>query len=174
MKRSSRSVVFTFLSTAALVAGSACSRDAYDGSAIVGSGTAGDGAGGTTGGDGGASGGSGGDGASGGSSGDGASGGTGGSGAGGGSGGTGQPSVPPEIDGQLVINELMAGNVLTLGDETGAARPWIEILNPTDTDVPLRGYAVTDDPAAPGKGVIGDGVIVPARGYRVLWLDNDP
>ena len=53
--------------------------------------------------------------------------------------------MPPEIDGQLVINELMAGNVLTLADETGAARPWIEILNPTDTDVPLRGYAVTDD-----------------------------
>jgi hypothetical protein len=82
--------------------------------------------------------------------------------------------VPPEIDGQLVINELMAGNVLTVADETGAARPWIEILNPTDTAVPLRGYGVTDDPAAPGKGAIGDGVVVPARGYLVLWLDNDP
>ena len=45
MGRSFRSVVLTVLSAAALMAGSACSRDAYDGSAIMGSGTAGDGAG---------------------------------------------------------------------------------------------------------------------------------
>ena len=93
---------------------------------------------------------------------------------GGGGGAAAGPSVPPEIDGQLVINELMAANALTVKDESGAARPWIEILNPTDTDVPLGGYAVTDDFAMPGKGVIGDGVVVPAHGYLVLWLDGDP
>jgi hypothetical protein len=98
---------------------------------------------------------------------------TGGSG-GGGSGGTGGggASVPPEIDGQLVINELMAANVLTAKDEKGAAWPWIEILNPTDTDVPLGGYAVTDDFAIPGKGVVGEGAVVPAHGYLTLWLDG--
>ena len=35
----------------------------------------------------------------------------------------GGPSVPTEIDGQLVINELMAANVLTAKDESGAAWP---------------------------------------------------
>jgi hypothetical protein len=94
--------------------------------------------------------------------------GTGAAGAGGMAGGG--PSVPTEIDGQLVINELMAANVLTAKDESGAAWPWLEILNPTDADVPLGGYAVTDDFAMPGKGVIADGTVVPAHGYLTLWL----
>jgi hypothetical protein len=91
---------------------------------------------------------------------------------GGGMGAGGGPAVPPDVDSQLVINELMAANALTMKDETGAARPWIEILNPTDRDVPLRGYGVTDDLAAPLKGVIGDAV-VPAHGYLVVWLDGN-
>jgi CotH kinase protein/Lamin Tail Domain len=144
MGRSIRNAVWVMLSAAALMAGSACSGDRY-GSAITRSG----GAGGAAGAGGGATG-------------------VGGSGAGG------APAVPPEIDGQLVINELMAANALTMKDETGAARPWIEILNPTDMDVPLHGYGVTDDFAVPGKGVIGDGVVVPAHGYLVVWLDGNP
>jgi hypothetical protein len=107
---------------------------------------------------------------------------TGGNGATGGDAGTigtggaagGGRSMPPEIDGQLVINELMAANALTARDEAGVAGPWIEILNPTDTDVPLRGYGVTDDFAVPSKAVIGDGAVVPAHGYLLLWLDGNP
>src|SRR4051794_9754092 len=102
MKRSSHGVAWTIFSTAALLAGSACSRSDHAGSAIARTGTGGDGAG-----------------MAGAGAGPGA-------GAGGGAGG---PSVPPEIDGQLVINELMASNALTAKDETGAARSWIELLN---------------------------------------------
>ena len=85
----------------------------------------------------------------------------------------GGPAVPPDVDGQLVINELMAANALTMKDEAGAARPWIEIMNPTEVDIPVRGYGVTDDLAAPLKGIIGD-VVVPAHGYLVVWLDGNP
>ena len=135
------------LPAAALLAGLACSSADHGGSAIMG-GTGGAGASGAgTGGDAGAS----------------------GAGAGG---GAGQPGVPPEIDGQLVINELMAANALSLKDETGVAWPWIEIQNPTDVDVPLRGYGVTDDFNVPGKAAIGDGAVVPAHGYLVLWFDG--
>jgi hypothetical protein len=98
--------------------------------------------------------------------------GAGGAGTGGASGSSGGPAVSPEIDGQLVINELMAANALTTRDEGGAAQPWIEILNPTDSDVPLAGYAVTDDLGVPGKGVIAEGAVAPAHGYLVLWLDG--
>ena len=97
---------------------------------------------------------------------------TGGSGAGGAGGTGGGPAVPPESDGQLAINELMAGDVLTAKDETGAAWPWIEIVNPTDSDIPLGGYFVTDDLASPAKAIIGDSVVAPAHGYLVLWLDG--
>lgn len=85
----------------------------------------------------------------------------------------GQASVPPEIDGQLVINEFMATNALTIKDASGAASDWIEIYNPTDVDVPLAGYLVTDDLAQVNKATIGD-VIAPAGGYLILWADQRP
>jgi spore coat protein CotH len=81
-----------------------------------------------------------------------------------------EPEVPPEIDGRLVINELMADNALT---EPGSG-DWIEIYNPTEVEVSLRGYGVTDDLAEPHKAVLPDGVAVPAGGYLILWLDGLP
>jgi len=81
-----------------------------------------------------------------------------------------EPSVPPDVDGRLVINEFMADNAVT---EPGAG-DWVEIYNPTDTEVPLYGYGITDDLAEPNRAVIPDGVAVPAGGYLVLWLDGAP
>jgi hypothetical protein len=83
-------------------------------------------------------------------------------------------AVDPSIDGQLSINELMASNVLTIKDDQGAPSPWIEIYNPTTEDVPLHGYGVTDDFAAPKKSLLPDGVVVPAGGYLILWADGNP
>ncbi|HTM23025.1 MAG TPA: CotH kinase family protein [Kofleriaceae bacterium] len=85
-----------------------------------------------------------------------------------------EPAVPPEIDGRLTINELMAANALTLLDETGAAGDWIELYNPTTTDVPLHGYCVSDDLAHPRAHELADGPVVPAGGYLILWLDGEP
>jgi spore coat protein H len=82
------------------------------------------------------------------------------------------PAVPPEVDGRLVINEIMASNGLTLKNEMGMYGDWIEIFNPTDQDISLAGYALTDDFAMPRKTVIGAGVVVPAGKYLVLWLDS--
>lgn len=86
-------------------------------------------------------------------------------------GGPGPSGVPPEIDGRLVINELMAANALTVLDATGAPSDWIEIYNPTDVDIPLAGYTLTDDLSWIDKAVIGD-VVAPAGGYLVLWADR--
>jgi hypothetical protein len=82
------------------------------------------------------------------------------------------PAVPPEIDGQVTINEIMAANVYTAVDDGGISNDWVELYNPTDQDIPLHGYALTDDLGAPGKAVIDDGVILPAGGHVVLWLDG--
>lgn len=82
--------------------------------------------------------------------------------------------VPPETDGRLVINELMAKNVLTAVDEEGFAGDWIELYNPADVDIPLAGYGVTDDLGRPTKHVIDEGVTVPAGGHLQLWLDDQP
>ena len=46
-------------------------------------------------------------------------------------------AVNSAIDGRITINEILAVNVLTDKDESGAAAPWIELYNPTAQDVPL-------------------------------------
>jgi CotH kinase protein/Lamin Tail Domain len=104
-----------------------------------------------------------------------AAGGCGGGKAGGGVGSaTGTSHVNSGVDGQLSINELMADNVLTAKDDRGTASPWIEIYNPTGEDVPLAGYALTDDFSNPKKSVLGQGVVVPAHGHLLLWADGEP
>jgi spore coat protein CotH len=83
-----------------------------------------------------------------------------------------EPEVPPDIDGQLVINEFMTDNALTIRDAEGGAGDWVELHNRSDTDVPLFGYGLTDDLAAPHKTVLRDGLVVPAGGFLILWLDD--
>jgi hypothetical protein len=80
-------------------------------------------------------------------------------------------AVPPEIDGRIVINEIMASNGLTLKNEAGRAGDWIELFNPTNQDVPLGGYSLTDNVAIPGKAVLPTGLVLKAGGYLLLWLD---
>lgn len=81
------------------------------------------------------------------------------------------PTVPPEVDGRIVINEFMANNALTLDDETGQAGDWIELYNPTDQDLSLHGYSITRNLAVPGMHHL-NGVIIPARSYTLLWADE--
>jgi hypothetical protein len=82
--------------------------------------------------------------------------------------------VDASVDQKLVINELMALNVLTTKDENGAAAAWIEIYNPTGQDIDLEGYALTDDFNTPQKAVLPKGVSVDAHGTVVLWADQNP
>jgi hypothetical protein len=83
------------------------------------------------------------------------------------------PTVPPEVDGRLVINEFMASNALTVRDETGQASDWIELYNPTDQDLSLHGYSITNDLADAGMHHL-NGVIISARSHIVLWADLRP
>src|SRR6266536_2067597 len=44
------------------------------------------------------------------------------------------------------ISEFMADNKKTIHDEDGDSSDWIELFNPTGTDLNLAGWALTDDP----------------------------
>jgi hypothetical protein len=79
------------------------------------------------------------------------------------------PTLPPDVDGRLTINEFMASNALTIVDAHGVAHDWIELYNPTAHDIPLHGYSVTDDLGDPHKAVLPAGVIAPAGGHVLLW-----
>ncbi len=74
-----------------------------------------------------------------------------------------------------VVNEVMASNRTTLADAQGEFDDWVEIYNPGASDLDLRGYFVSDDADDVTKWTVAGGgaVVVPARGYTVLWLDND-
>jgi hypothetical protein len=83
------------------------------------------------------------------------------------------PVVPPEVDGRLVINEIMAANAITAQDETGEAGDWIELYNPNDRELSLHGYTITDALANPALHRL-NGVVIPAHGHLVLWADERP
>ncbi|HLK89233.1 MAG TPA: CotH kinase family protein [Polyangia bacterium] len=82
--------------------------------------------------------------------------------------------VDASVDDKLVINELMALNVLTAKDENGAASAWIELYNPTGGAIDLSGYALTDDFNTPAKAVLPQGVSIDAHGMLMLWADQNP
>ncbi|HXJ21072.1 MAG TPA: CotH kinase family protein [Polyangia bacterium] len=88
-----------------------------------------------------------------------------------GQGGAPVATVPPEIDGQVTINEVMASNKLTITDETGNAGDWIELFNPTATDIPLGGYGLTTALDTPAMATLPAGLVLPAGGHLVIWFD---
>ncbi len=82
------------------------------------------------------------------------------------------PPIPPAIDGQIVINEVMAANVLTTVDEAGRADDWIELFNPTTTDVPLAGYGLTTNLDVPGMVKFPAGPVLHAGEHLIVWFDE--
>jgi hypothetical protein len=79
-----------------------------------------------------------------------------------------QPSV--------LINEFMAANDTFIEDpdEPGEFPDWIELYNASPVPIHLGGKYITDDLADPTKFRIGEGVVVPAGGFILLYADGDP
>jgi hypothetical protein len=74
----------------------------------------------------------------------------------------------------LWINEWLAGNGGSLADPAdGDFEDWFEIYNAESTPVDLSSYTLTDTLSAPGKFVIPAGVTIPARGYLLVWADEE-
>jgi len=82
------------------------------------------------------------------------------------------PTVSADLDGQITINEVMAANAYTINDDNDLAGDWVELHNPTDTDISLWGYGLTDDLAEPGKFTFPEGLEIDAGEHLMLWLDG--
>jgi hypothetical protein len=65
----------------------------------------------------------------------------------------------------------MAANDVAYPGPTEDFPDWIELHNPTGTDIPLDGYTISDDPKNPGKHVF-EGLTLTAGGYLVLLADD--
>jgi hypothetical protein len=76
----------------------------------------------------------------------------------------------------LLINEFMASNTVTLvdPDDPGDYPDWIEIYNTSNAEIDLGGIFLTDDLTMPDRHRIADGVVIPARGYLLLYADGQP
>ena len=75
----------------------------------------------------------------------------------------------PGSDGHVMINELMSSNDKAyLHPEYGSV-DWIELYNPTDRDIDLSGYGLTNELKKQYKYRFPDGSVIPAGGYFVLY-----
>lgn len=73
--------------------------------------------------------------------------------------------------GTLLINEVMTRNTTFFTDTSGATPDWLELYNPGDTDVSLKGWFLSDDQLDPDKYAFPD-VTVKAGHYRVVLCDG--
>lgn len=76
----------------------------------------------------------------------------------------------------VVINEWMADNIGPGGlidPNDGFFQDWFELFNPNEVPVNLSGYHLTDNLTAPTKWVIPTNTIIPARGFLLVWADEN-
>ena len=73
----------------------------------------------------------------------------------------------------VVINEFMASNDAAVADQDGEFDDWIELYNTMNVDIDLTGYFLSDNSENLDKYDIPDGTIIPAKGYLIVWADED-
>lgn len=72
----------------------------------------------------------------------------------------------------VVLNEVLAKNSNGAMDEAGEFEDWIELHNPTMSDVDLSGWVLTDNPWNVTKWPLPDTTLM-AGGYLMVWADED-
>ncbi len=82
-------------------------------------------------------------------------------------------TAPRAKEVSVVINELMAANTQSITDPQGDYDDWLELHNITDKPVVLTGMYLTDKTDNLKKWEFPDDTTIPARGYLIVWLDED-
>jgi hypothetical protein len=75
----------------------------------------------------------------------------------------------------LFINEVMASNTTYAKDEYNEYDDWVEIYNPSNTPVDIADYYLTDKRDNLKKYRFpkeSSETIIPAKGFKVIWLDE--
>ena len=75
---------------------------------------------------------------------------------------------------QIVVNELMASNSLSVVDpEFDESADWIELHNLGGEAVELTGWYATDNLSDSTKWLFPVGTSIPAEGFLLLWCDSE-
>jgi spore coat protein CotH len=72
----------------------------------------------------------------------------------------------------LVINEVMSSNDFTISDEAGDFDDWIEVFNPTDEQINLGEYYLSDNSSSTTKWHFPEYVMQPGE-FLLIWADRD-
>ncbi len=80
---------------------------------------------------------------------------------------------PLDTDWGLCLNEVMAANRSVIRRDDGSTPDWIEIFNPSDEDISLGGFTVSDDREDRFEHVLSDELVVPAGFGLVLYAVGD-
>lgn len=73
----------------------------------------------------------------------------------------------------IYINEFMASNSTTIKDpDYNDYADWIELFNDEAYDVNLKNYYITDNLSQPMKYKFQNDLIIPRKGYLIIWADD--
>ena len=82
--------------------------------------------------------------------------------------------VNPNDINDIQINELLAINDLTLGDDYGEFDDWIELINHGESPVELDGYYLTDNQNQLTKWPFPfTNITIQPDSFLIIWCDND-
>ena len=73
----------------------------------------------------------------------------------------------------LVINELLASNSMTIADQDGEFDDWIELFNKGNTTIDLSVYSLSDDASALNTFTFPAGTMLMPDSFIVVWADGD-
>ena len=83
-----------------------------------------------------------------------------------------QPAAEPAPVMQVLLNEYSTTKTQTLLSADGEFVSWVELYNPMEQEVPLLGFALTDNEQKPDKWQF-PAVTLPAKGYLVVLLSGE-
>jgi len=73
----------------------------------------------------------------------------------------------------IVINEILASNNNVNTDpDYNEYGDWVELYNSTNSDINIKGYSITDDKTNTTKYKFTIDIIIPAKGYKLIWTDD--
>ena len=75
----------------------------------------------------------------------------------------------PKSDGGVILNEAMTSNGAAYVHPVYGAVDWVELYNPTDRDVDLSGFGLTDDLKKQYKYRFPEGAVLKSGEYLVLY-----
>lgn len=84
-----------------------------------------------------------------------------------------QVKTGSKVESEVVINEVMASNKVSIADQDNEYDDWIELYNNGNTTVDISGYYLTDNNTEFLQWQFPAGTTIDAGEHLIVWCDND-